>query len=272
MAIDAAGDVFIADRVRIRKVTPQGIISTYAGGLNGGDSGDGGPATQAMLGAPMGLVVDSSGNLYVTTACRVRKITPEGIISAFSGVPNGSCTSVDGPQGVNSLDFPSGLARDQNGVIYISEPLSSGRPGRIRRLGTDGVMTTLAGGSSLGSSGDGGPATAATLTAPTGVALDSAGNLYFSDTYRIREITADGIIHTVTGRGTSDFSGDQGPASLAGISAPSGVATDAFGNVYIADSTNFRIRKIDSSGIITTSRATEILGSRARAGKRGMRC
>lgn len=252
LAIDATGNVFIADRLRVRKVTPQGVISTFAGGLTGGDSGDGGPATQASLGSPIGLAFDSSGNLYLTTACRVRKVTPQGIISAFSGVPNGSCTPVDGPPGINSLDFPSGLAMDQNGVMYISEPLSSGRPGRILRLGTDGVMTTIAGGSVLGSSGDGGPATAATLTAPTGVALDSAGNLYFSDSYRIREITTDGIIHTVTGTGTSDFSSDQGPASLAGISAPTGVATDAFGNVYIADSTNFRIRKIDSSGIITT--------------------
>ncbi len=252
LAIDAVGNVFIGDWVRIRKVTPQGIISTFAGGLVGGESGDGGPATQALLGGATGLVVDSSGNLYVTTACRVRKITPDGIISAFSGVPKGSCISVDGPPGVNSLDSPTGLTMDPNGVMYISEPLNPGRYGRIRRLGTDGIMTTIAGGSGLGSSGDGGPATAATLTAPTGVALDSAGNLYFSDTYRIREITKDGIIHTVTGTGISNFNGDQGPASLAGISAPTGVATDAFGNVYIADSTNFRIRKIDSSGIITT--------------------
>ena len=184
-------------------------------------------------------------------------MTPQGIISAFAG--NGQCstTVVEGVPALNSpLNSPSGLAIDQNGVMYIAQL----QDGRIRRVGTDGIITTIAGASGRGVSGDGGPATAAMLNAPTGLALDSAGDLYISDNYRIREITTNGIIHTVTGSGTPNFTGDQGPASLATISPPTGVATDASGDVYIADSANFRVRKIDSSGIITTYAGSGNLG------------
>ena len=257
LAVDTAGNVFFVDGNRVRKVTPQGIISTFAGSLTPGDSGDGGPATQALLSSPQGLAVDTGGNLYVSSGCRVRKVTPQGIISAFAG--NGQCstTVVEGVPALNSpLNSPSGLAIDQNGVMYIAQL----QDGRIRRVGTDGIITTIAGASGRGVSGDGGPATAAMLNAPTGLALDSAGDLYISDNYRIREITTNGIIHTVTGSGTPNFTGDQGPASLATISPPTGVATDASGDVYIADSANFRVRKIDSSGIITTYAGSGNLG------------
>ena len=251
LAVDASGNLFVADLDRVREVTPQGIISTVAGGLVGGDAGDNGAATQALLFNIKGLAVDTGGNLYITSGYRVRKVTPQGIILAFAG--SGQCCSaapkIDGiPALTSPLDFPTGIALDQNGVLYIAQS----EDGRIRRIGTDGIITTIAGGNGNGFSGDGGPATAAKLNAPTGLALDSAGDLYISDSYRIREITTDGMIHTVTGTGTPNFTGDQGLPSLASISAPTGVATDASGNVYIADSANCRVRRIDSSGIITT--------------------
>ena len=258
LAVDAAGNVFFVDGNRVRKVTPQGVISTFAGSLLGGDSGDGGPATQALLASPQGLAVDGSGNLYVASGCRVRKVTPQGIISGVAGNSNLPCFAVvDGVSALNSpLNVPSGLAIDQNGVMYIAQS----QDGRIRRVSIDGIITTIAGASGRGVSGDGGPAIAAMLNAPTGLALDSLGDLYISDNNRIREITTDGIIHTVTGTGTPNFTGDQGPASLASISPPTGVATDASGNVYIADSANSRVRRIDSSGTITTYAGSGNLG------------
>jgi len=256
VAADAAANVFFVDGNRVRKVTPQGVITTFAGSLNPGDSGDGGPATQALL-LPQGLAVDIGGNLYISSGYRVRKVTPQGIISAFAGGGPASATVVDGVPALNApLNTPTGITVDRTGVMYIAQ---SG-DGRIRRVGTDGIITTIAGGSGRGFSGDGGPATAATLNAPTGLALDTAGDLYISDLYRIREITTDGMIHTVTGTGIPNFTGDQGPAALASLSQPAGVATDAFGSVYIADSANFRVRKIDSSGIITTYAGSGNLG------------
>jgi len=258
LATDTAGDVYIADGPRIRKITPAGTIATVAGD---GDSavgttiGDGGPATAATLATPTGVAVDSAGTVYIadTFNDRVRKVGSDGIITTvFAG-------------GV--LDWPSGLAIDPAGNLYIAE---SGY-GRIREISPGGMITTVAGSIQAvvpSFSGDGGPATSAQLWWPKDVALDSSGNLYIADTgnNRIRMVTPAGIITTIAGNGVpgyngAGYSGDGGPAVRANLNLPSGVATDASGNLFIADTNNFRVRRISPSGIITTVAGAGVKGS-----------
>lgn len=211
LAADASGNLFFADGFRVRKVTTQGIISTVAGSdklPNTGYSGEGGPATQASLGRPQGIAVDTRGNLYIADSNRILKVNAQGIISTVAG--NGQCCdTTDGvPATSVAVPFPSGVAVDQQGVIYIAQTLTS----RIRRVGTDGIITTIAGGFGDGYSGDGGPATAAMLYAPNGIALDGSGNLYIADLLnnRVRRVSPDGIIRTIAGTGVANFTGDQG--------------------------------------------------------------
>jgi sugar lactone lactonase YvrE len=198
------------------------------------------------------VAVDTGGNLYITElASRIRKVNSQGIISTIAGTDQLGDTG-DGGLAINAgLIAPSGIAVDQSGVIYFAESAGSSR---IRRIGTDGIITTIAGGNGNGYSGDGGPATAAKLNSPAGIALDPAGNLYIADSLnnRVREITPSGIIQTIAGTGVPTFTGDQGPASLATLNGPLSVAADVFGNVYVGDSYNSRVRKIDSSLTITT--------------------
>jgi len=248
LAVDSSGNLFFTDGFRVRKVTPQGIISTVAGSdklPNRGYSGEGGPATQASLSSPQGVAVDTNGNLYIADSNRILKVNAQGIISTVAG--NGQCCdTTDGVSATSvAVPFPSGVAVDQQGVIYIAQTLTS----RIRRVGTDGIITTIAGGF-----GDGGPATAAMLYAPNGIALDGSGNLYIADLLnnRVRRVSPDGIIRTVAGTGVANFTGDQGPASLASINEPTGIAVDFSGDVYFGDSINYRVRKIDPLGTITT--------------------
>ncbi len=146
------------------------------------------------------------------------------------------------------MHFPSGLAVDSRGVLFIVED------SRIRRVGANGIITTVAGGADYGYSGDGGPAVLARLYAPNGIAVDGAGNLFIADllNQRIRKVSTDGVIRTVVGTGVSNFTGDGGPASFATLSEPTGIAVDPFGNVYVGDSANYRVRKIDPAGKINT--------------------
>jgi NHL repeat-containing protein len=258
LATDISGNLFIADSKRIRKVTPQGVISTVAGdpslctSHSPCYSGDGGPATRAAVSFPRGLALDTRGNLYLTDGfSRIRKVDAQGIITTIAGNGLVGDTGDGGPAVNAALFFPSGIAVDQNGVIYFTE---SGGSSRIRRIGTDGIIATIAGGNGDSYSGDGGPAVAAALNSPAGIALGPAGDLYIADSLnnRIRQITPAGIIHTLAGTGVPTFTGDQGPASFASLSSPLSVASDAFGNVYLGDSYNYRVRKIDSSRTIAT--------------------
>jgi sugar lactone lactonase YvrE len=192
-----------------------------------------------------------------TGGARILKVTPQGAISTVAG--GGQCCGItDGVPAIGAfLAGPLGVVVDQSGVIYFTEESS-----RVRRVGTDGIIITIAGGKGVGYSGDGGPAVAATLNQPSGIALDSAGNLYISDTQnnRIRRVTPDGIIRTIAGTGVANFTGDGGHASLATLNEPAGIALDGSGNVYIADSLNFRVRRVDPAGTISTYAGNGNLG------------
>ena len=240
----------------------QGIITTVAGTgtLSITSTGDGGPATNAGLAMPVGVAVDGSGNIYVAErfSNKVRKITAStGVISSFAGGGAPANIGEGGPATQAGLVFTGathiGIAVDTNGNVYIADPGNN----RIRKVNSGGTITTLAGVGGLGNSGfsgDGGPANAAQLNSPSGVALDSAGNVYVADTGngRIRKVDTNGVITTVAGRGNGSTPGDGGPALNAQLANPSEVAVDASGNIYIADVGNGTIRKVDTTGKITS--------------------
>src|ERR1035437_257520 len=244
-AIDNSGAIYIADTAngRIRKIAPNGVIPTVAGNGLHSSSGDGGPATNAALGLPAAVALDAAGNLYIADQLnnRVRKVMPGGVISTVAGGGMAGDTAA-------SLSAPSGLAVDASGNVYISERLAN----RIRRINRDGTIVTVAGNGVAGFSEDGGPATAASLDGPLGIAFDAAVNLYIADSlnHRIRKVTANGVISTVAGNGTSGSSGDGGPAAAASLSLPNDVVADAAGNLYIADTGNNKIRKVTAGGLI----------------------
>ena len=251
LVVDNAGNIFVTSYYRIRKVDPSGIITAVAGNGTYGFSGDGGPATDASLAGPDGVVVDSAGNIFIADYYnnRIRKVDPNGIITTVAGNGNQGFSGDGGPATDASLYYPDGLAVDSAGNIFIAEFGNN----RIRKVDPSGIITTVAGNGTHGFSGDGGPATSASLFSPYEVAVDSAGNIFIGDTwnFRIRKVDPSGIITTVAGNGINGFSGDGGPATDASIS-PRGITVDSAGNIFIADFSSSRIRKVDSSGIITT--------------------
>lgn len=260
LALDGSGNLYIADRNnnRIRQVTA-GVITTLAGTASSGFSGDGGAATSAQLSAPVGVGVDSSGTVYAgeLNNFRVRKISG-GVISTLAGVGS-RLYGGDGGQALSAqFAVPDSIVRDSAGNIYIADISDN----RIRKISATGIVTTLAGTGVAGFGGDGGPASSARVNSPLGMALDSAGHLYFSDAGngRIRKIDTSGIITTVTGTGTHGFSGDGGPATSAQIFSASAVLVDPQDNLYIADTGNRRIRKIDTGGVITTLAGSGVSG------------
>jgi len=237
---DSTGTFYIADtdNNRVRKVDPTGHITTVAGTGSAGFSGDGGPATAATLRQPNGLALDTAGNLFVSDSgnSRVRKVAPNGVITTVAG--NGTPA------------VPGGMAVDAAGNLFVAHVDDH----RVRKVAPNGVVTIVAGNGSAGFSGDGGPATAASLMAPEDVALDAAGNLFVADTgnSRVRRVGTNGVITTVAGNGVSGFSGDGGPATAATLSLPLGVTVDPSGNLFVADSANNRVRKVNTAGVITT--------------------
>ena len=258
---DASGDVYIADggNHRIRKVTPDGIIHAYAGNGTSGNAGDGGNAAAAQLSNPGGLGLDGSGHLYATDGNRVRQITANAsgaTISLFAGGSTGF--GGDGGLAVNArFSGVTGVTADAAGNIYIADTGNH----RIRKVDAGGIVSTSAGVSHF--AGDNGPATSATLSFPSSVAVDAAGNVFIadSDNNRIRQIAVDGTMRTVAGNGTGGFLGDGLQAASAELSNPQGVAVDGAGSLYIADTGNQRIRKISAAGIITTVAGTGSSGS-----------
>jgi uncharacterized repeat protein (TIGR01451 family) len=253
VARDNAGNTYVADTIdnRVRKVALDGTISTVAGTGAAGFSGDSGPAASARLNTPRGLAMDASGNLYIadSTNFRVRKVAASGNISTVAGSGIYGNSGAGGPATSARMGYPYGLAVDSSGNLYIADESNN----LIWKVAASGTITTVAGNGTYGYSGDGGPATGAEMSAPTGVAVDSAGNLYAADRYndRVRMVSASGTITTVAGNGNCCFSGDGGPATGAELSSPTGVALDSAGNLYIADSS--RIRMVSPSGIITTA-------------------
>ncbi len=256
VALDGTGGFYIADQDshRVRKVAASGTISTYAGNGGLGSSGDGGPATSAQLGFPYGLVVDGSQNLFIAHDGAVRKVSAAGIMTTVGG-GGGPGTIPDGSSATSGfLDNPRDVALDAAGNLYVAETLNY----RIRKITPSGIISTVAGNGTAGFSGDGGSATAASLNRPQGVAVDTAGNVFISDQFnhRIRKVTPAGTISTIAGTGTSGFSGDNGPATSARLYYPLGLALDAAGNLYVADTFNQRVRRIAPNGIISTVAGT----------------
>jgi len=278
-SIDVAADgtLYIAEKFlnRIRRITPDGIISTFAGTGESyvdpstgaiGDNGDGGPALEAKFASPLGVAVGPDGSVYITEQFgnrSVRKVDPDGIISTLAGggavgLPEGEATAM-------SLGIPTDVAVGADGSVYISSTDC-----KIRRVTQDGYATTVAGAwqfdesqnayrNLCGFSGDGGPANEALLGSPESVAVGSDGSVYFpdSDNHRIRRVTPDGVISTIAGNGIRDDGrdpgpavGDGGPATDASISFVFEIAVGKDGSVYIAD--RWRVRRVSPEGVIAT--------------------
>jgi RHS repeat-associated protein len=254
IAVDAAGNLYIAEQPysRVRKVDANGIITTVAGTGTPGYSGDGGPATEAELDYPYDVAVDAAGNLYIADSSNscVRKVDTNGIITTVAGTGEYGYGGDGGPATEAILSVPHGVTVDASGNLYIVDPGNN----RLRKVDASGIITTVAGTGQEGFSGDGGPATEAKLYDPVGVAIDATGNLYIVDAtiHTVRKVDAKGTITTVAGSRGCGFSGDGGPATEAFLCRPHGVAVDTTGNLYIADSSNRCVRKVDAKGTITT--------------------
>ena len=283
VAVDAASNLYIADtgNSRVRKVSPEGIITTVAGNGTSGYSGDGGTAIGAQLRGPEGVAVDASGNLYIADAAdhRIRKVSPGGIITTVAG--NGATGhgfgpwGDDGPAAGANLAGPRGVAVDASGNLYIADTHHFS----IRKVSTTGIITTILGRVPFQEFSCQSPGTFALF--PTGVAVDASGQLYIADKcgirqvspggvvsvvapntgndgsvavavdaegnifilgVQLRKVTRDGMVSTVAGNGTQGYSGDGGPALSASFSSPFGIAANAAGDVYVADTYNHVIR------------------------------
>ncbi len=242
VAVDSAGNLLIADQIngRIRKVALDGTITTVAGKLTRGFTGDGAAATSAELNNPTAIAFDASGNMFISDTRNhvIRKVVSAGTISRFAGtgVP-GLFTATSELANESEFETPIGVAADKAGIVYISDT----RNNLIRKVGTDGKISTFVG-------------TGAGMSNPQGLAFDSAGNLYVSDSHnhRVLKVTPAAEVTVVAGTGLPGFSGDGGLATEARLQYPMGIAVDASGNLFIVDSVNGRIRVVLENGRIAT--------------------
>ncbi|MEK7405400.1 MAG: IPT/TIG domain-containing protein [Acidobacteriota bacterium] len=254
LAADAEGNLFVADswNHRVRKVAPDGRITTVAGTGEEGFAGDGGQATAARLSCPRGLAVDGQGNLFIADSgnARVRKVGRDGVITTVAGSGTEGFSGDNGRATAAQLKVPRGLAVDSRGNLYIADSWNC----RVRRVAPDGTITTVAGKGTYGYKGDGGRAVDAELGAVQGLALDAQGNLYISDPYNhcVRKMLPDGRIRTAAGGGGYGTGGDGVLGESCQLRYPRGVAVDAQGNLYIADSANHRVRKVTPGNAIGT--------------------
>ena len=301
IALDPTGNLYIADffNDRVRKVAPGGVITTVAGSGVAGYSGDGGDARSAQLFRPIAVALDATGNLYIADLLnnRIRKVSPAGIISTVAGNGTAGYSGDNGPAANAQLNWPSALAVDVQGNLYVAD----NRNNVVRKVDSRGVVTTFAGKSGLGMSGEGIPATLAQLDAPTGLAFDGAGNLYIAASvirkvtpdgtmttvpqqtayelqqiaagkagdlyvatsrgYRVVKIAVDGTASTLAGNWTTGYSGDGGPATSAAMHMPFGVAVDQAGKVYVSDEFNDVIRVIEAAPAAPAGPAIEAVAN-----------
>ena len=248
VACDSAGNVYVGDCLNgtIRKITPAGVVTTFAGsaGVFGSANGLG---SAASFNLPFGVACDTADNVYVADFNTIRKITPAGMVSTLAGSPLAS-GSTDGTGSAARFDYAAAVACDSAGNVYVAERDNN----TIRKITPAGVVTTLAGSPGITGSTDG-SGSAARFKNPYGIACDSAGNLYVADSYNntIRKVTQAGVVTTIAGQ-----AGPSGSADGAGIAArfcaPYGIACDVAGNVYVADTGNYKIRKITAGGVVST--------------------
>lgn len=254
VAADSAGNVYIGDsgNNRVRKVSPEGIITTIAGTGNAGYAGDGGPATSAQLNSPQSLALDGGGNIYFSDNRNnvVRRISPLGAISTVAGNGTQGFSGDGGLATQAQLSSPQGIALDGGGNLYIADEAND----RVRVVSTSGMIATVAGNGTQAYSGDGGLAVNAALNFPYAVAVNAAGNLFIADysNFRVREVSASGIITTIAGDSSGDYSGDGGLSTAAGVEGPFGLAMNASGNVYVAHFYAVRLLQTLSTLAITT--------------------
>src|ERR1039458_587268 len=246
---DPAGNMLILESDRIQQVGADGRIRTVMGTGSHAQSIDGLPPLQTSLVSPNGLCIDRAANVYVADAHRILKWPPGGMVTtvAGNGLPG---AAGDGAQAtLAQLWYPHACAVDSFGNLYIADTSNH----RIRKVDAGGVITTVAGTGKLGYNGDEGPATSAELWLPAGVAADDNGDIFISDTgnNRIRQVTPDGVIHTIAGTGDASFGGDGGAALNAQIYGPAGILLDGAGDLFFADATNNRVRMLVPNGVIS---------------------
>ncbi|MGH7943608.1 MAG: hypothetical protein ACREF9_01150, partial [Opitutaceae bacterium] len=250
IAIDSAKNLYVADTVSntVRKITPGQVVSTLAGtaGVFGNNDGSG---NAARFNFPVGIAVDSAGNVYVTDSKNftIRKITAAGVVTTFAGAPF-QIGSTDGPGATARFFLPYGAAVDTAGNVYVAE----GGNHLIRKISAAGVVSTLAGGAQQSGFVDG-AGTAARFNTPWGLALDSGGNLYVADSGNnaIRRVTPAGVVSTVAGQPGAGAAQD-GPVAVARFNQPRGLAVDSGGNIFVADYGNAVLRHISADGSVST--------------------
>lgn len=257
VALDSAGNRYIADfsNNRIRKVSANGTITTFAGTGIAGFSGDGGLAVNARLNGPIRVSCDAAGDIFIADSLnnRIRKVAPNGIITTVAG-SGGAGYSGDGGAATSALlNNPTDANADAAGNLFIADEANNA----IRKVDTNGIITTVVGTGTAGYAGDGGPATKALLNGPVIVILNAGGDLFISDqnNERVRKVS-NGVITTVAGNGKNGFAGDGATATSAELSAPTGLGLDAGGDLFIADQGNNRIRVLLANGTIWTIAGT----------------
>jgi sugar lactone lactonase YvrE len=250
LAVDFNGNIFVGEYYyyhRIRKVTPDGLVSTFAGSVGGYADGVG---TNAMFNSPLGIAVDSSSNLFVSDYSnhRIRKVSSSGIVSTFAG--SGTAGFSDGT-GTNAMfNSPTGITVDVSDNLFLCDRVNH----RIRKITSTGVVSTFAGGNTWGTTD--GIGTNAQFNFPNGVTIDLSGNIFVADyvNHRIRKITTSGVVTTIAGSGGTGFADGTGTNAI--FSSPTGIAVDAYGVIFVSDSENHRIRMITSAGVVTTIAGT----------------
>ncbi len=240
------GGLLIAEEggQRIRRVAPDGTISTLAGTGVGGYSGDGGPATQARINTPHYVLQAPDASIYFVekTSHVVRRIMPDGTITTVAGTGLAGFSGDGGQAARARLNQPDGLALGPDGSVYVADQGNN----RVRRIAPSGLITTVAGNGTLGFAGDGGQATLARLSRPQGLEVSPDGSIYIADgnNNRVRRVSPAGIITTVAGNGTAGYSGEGGPASDSRLNRPRSISTGPDGALYVADFGNSRVRRI----------------------------
>ena len=263
VAVDGSGRVYVIDGNRVRRLSAQAAPTVAGTGVQG-FSGDGGPATDALLSSPAAIAFDSEGNLYIADAGnnRIRRVGRDGIITTVAGIGRRGYGGDGGPAALALLNSPAGIAVGFGDSVLVADTGNN----RVRMISADGTISTVAGTGEPGYAGDGGVASQAVLNSPQGLAVDAEGNLYIADSFndRVRKIDLEGVITTIAGDGGQSYSGDGQPATQTGLNFATGplngagqaLAVDQEGDLFVADAGNNSVREVDVGGVIRTVAGT----------------